>query len=291
VIDLHLHTTASDGLLRPAAVVALAAQAGLRVIAITDHDTVGGLAEARQAAIPHGLRLVDGVEITAVEDGRDVHVLGYFIDPADADLDRFLRLQRASRIERIRRIGDRLRALECPVDVDAILARAKGSARSVGRPQIADALVTAGYAVDRRDAFDRLLGINAPAFVPRCGPPVEEVVASITAARGVASLAHPRLLGTDDRIPSYAESGILAIEVRHHEHTPEDEARYRGIARALDLAVSGGSDFHGDGRSGLGSVTLPPEDFAELERRRPSRGVGTGPRSRGFTPGAGVAES
>ena len=269
MIDLHLHTTASDGLLRPDALVGRAAQASLRVIAITDHDTVAGLTEARAAATTHGLRLVDGIEITAVEQGRDVHVLGYFIDAADAGLGRFLQLQRASRIDRVRRIGARLRELDLPVDVEAILAPgADCGGRSVGRPQIADALVAAGHAVDRRDAFDRLLGAHAPAFVPRCGPGVREVVAAITAARGIASLAHPRLLDSDDRIPHYADCGISAIEVRHHEHTPEDEARYRQIAGALNLAVSGGSDFHGDGRSELGSVTLSVEDFAALEARK-----------------------
>jgi 3',5'-nucleoside bisphosphate phosphatase len=275
VIDLHLHTTASDGRLRPLALVALAADVGLRVVSVTDHDTVAGLAEAREAAEAHGLRLVNGIEITAVDRGRDIHVLGYFFDASDVSLARFLECQRAARIERAREIAVRLESLGCAIDLDALLAATpSASGRSVGRPLVADALVAAGHAVDRRDAFDRLLGDNRPAFVPRCGPDVARVVEAIASAGGVASLAHPGLVGVDDRIPGYAESGLLAIEVRHRDHSPSDEARYRQLAGTLDLAMSGGSDFHGehdsrDGAvSGPGSVTLSAEDFAALEARR-----------------------
>jgi predicted metal-dependent phosphoesterase TrpH len=275
VIDLHLHTTASDGRLRPLALVALASEVGLCVVSVTDHDTVAGLAEAREAAEVHGLRLVNGIEITAVDRGRDVHVLGYFFDASDVSLARFLESQRAARIDRVREIAIRLESLGCAIDVDALLAATpSASGRSVGRPLVADALVAAGHVVDRRDAFDRLLGDNRPAFVPRCGPDVARVVEAIASAGGVASLAHPGLVGVDDRIPGYAESGLLAIEVRHREHSPSDEARYRQLASTLDLAMSGGSDFHGehdsrDGAvSGPGSVTLSAEDFAALEARR-----------------------
>ena len=292
MIDLHLHTTASDGRLRPLALVALAAQAGLRVVSVTDHDTVVGLAEARLAADVHGVRLVNGIEITAVDCGRDVHVLGYFFDAEDADLARLLEAQRAARIERVRAIAIRLQSLDCAIDLDTLLAATPaGSGRSVGRPLVADALVAAGHAVDRRDAFDRLLGDNRPAFVPRCGPDVARVVEVIAKAGGVASLAHPGLVGVDDRIPGYAASGLSAIEVRHRDHSPSDEARYRRLAATLDLAVSGGSDFHGeydarDGSvSGPGSVTLSAEDFAALEARRPAR-VATSDDARKANPDA-----
>ena len=253
MIDLHLHTTASDGRLRPLALVALAAEVGLRVVSVTDHDTVAGLAEAREAADAHGIRLVNGIEITAVDCGRDVHVLGYFFDAADADLARFLEAQRAARIERVREIAVRLQALDCAIDVEALLAATpSASGRSVGRPLVADALVAAGHAVDRRDAFDRLLGDDRPAFVPRCGPDVARVVEAIAKAGGVASLAHPGLVGVDDRIPGYAASGLPAIEVRHRDHTPSDEARYRRLA--------------GDARSGrVGRLGLPWR--ARLARR------------------------
>jgi 3',5'-nucleoside bisphosphate phosphatase len=275
VIDLHLHTTASDGKLAPAALVALAASAGLTIIGVTDHDTIGGLAEARGAAQGRGLRLVDGIEITVVEEGRDVHVLGYFFDPSSDDLARFLQRQRADRIDRVREIGARLNALHYPIDVDAILTSASiERGRSVGRPLLADALVTAGHAVDRKDAFDRLLGANGPAFVPRCGPTLARACEVIASAGGISSLAHPGLLGLDERLPRFAESGLAALEVRHRDHPPDVESHYRERAQALGLAVSGGSDFHGEEMAvaaaqaaGLGRITLGPEDFAALEAR------------------------
>jgi predicted metal-dependent phosphoesterase TrpH len=154
------------------------------------------------------------------------------------------------------------------------------SGRSVGRPLVADALVAAGHATDRRDAFDRLLGTDRPAFVPRSGPGVAEVVAAIAAAGGIASLAHPGLLKTDERIAEYAAAGLSAIEARHRDHSPDDEARYRRFAADLGLAVSGGSDFHGphDARDGApacpGSVTLAAADFAALEARPRGRASG-----------------
>jgi predicted metal-dependent phosphoesterase TrpH len=268
VIDLHLHTTASDGTLSPAQLVARAASTGLRIISVTDHDTVGGLGEASAAALAAGIRLVNGIEMTAVDGDRDVHVLGYFFDPGDRDLGDFLLRQRVDRVNRVREIAAKLSALNYAVDVDAILRRAAtNSGRSVGRPLLADALVAAGHAIDRRDAFDRLLGRNAPAFVARCGSPVADVIAVIRNAGGIASLAHPGLLGTDQRIAEYAASGLAAIEVRHREHDAVAETRYRALAAALGLAVSGGSDYHEDATASPGSVTLDAADFAILEER------------------------
>jgi 3',5'-nucleoside bisphosphate phosphatase len=273
-IDLHLHTTASDGRLTPSALVDLAGRVGLDDMSVTDHDTIAGLAEARAAAESLGLRLVNGIEMTAIDDGRDVHVLGYFFDPEAEDFNSFLRTQRLARVERVHEIAGRLGSLGFAIDVEALLRSVPGeSGRSVGRPAVADALIAAGHAVDRRDAFDRLLGSGRPAFVPRRGPGVAEVVATIAAAGGIASLAHPGLMGVDDRIPEYAAAGLSAIEVRHRDHSEDDEARYRALAQQLGLGVSGGSDFHGeyearDGSSCVpGEVTLAPEDFALLEAR------------------------
>jgi predicted metal-dependent phosphoesterase TrpH len=269
VIDLHLHTAVSDGRLSPSSLVSLAAASGLRIISVTDHDTVAGLADARAAAALHGIRVVPGIEITAVDNGRDVHVLGYFFDPEDAALGRFLQAQRAERIDRVREIGARLQSLGYSVDVEAIVDTATHcTGRSIGRPLVADALIAGGHAVDRSDAFDRLLADGRPGFVPRCGPPVADVVRVVSAAGGLTSLAHPGLLDMDARIPQYAESGLAAIEVRHREHDATAEAHYRHMARDLNLAVSGGSDFHGEPTQELGSVTLDPHDFDALEARR-----------------------
>lgn len=278
MIDLHLHTTASDGRLPPASLVALAAKRGVRIAAVTDHDTVAGLIEARAAAAAHGLRLVDGIEMTAIERGRDVHVLGYFFDPHSAPLAQFLAAQREARRARAREIVARLCAMGLAVDERPIIEEAMGQeGRSVGRPAIADALVAAGHAIDRRDAFDRLLATGRPAFVPRRGPALADVVTAIVRAGGIASLAHPGLNDLDADIPRFAASGLAAIEARHREHPPEMEAHYRHMAATLGLAISGGSDFHGEpGASeadvdpaiaGPGSVPLAPGDFAALESR------------------------
>jgi predicted metal-dependent phosphoesterase TrpH len=273
LIDLHLHTTASDGTLSPSDLVARAADAGLTVISVTDHDTVAGVPEARAAALARGLRLVSGAEITAIDGGRDVHLLGYFLDDGNPALASLLESQRAARIRRVHEIGDRLSALGAPVDLAPLLAAAAASeGRSVGRPLLADALVAAGHARDRNEAFDRWLGADRPAFVPRTGPSPAEVIRIVRQAGGISSLAHPGLTRIDEAIPRLAKAGLAALEARHTEHDPETETRYRALAASCGLAVSGGSDYHGPSghRVGsLGSVTLSAEDFATLETRRP----------------------
>ena len=168
MIDLHLHTTASDGRLTPGELVDLAAASGLRVMAVTDHDTTGSVADVQVFARAKGIEAVAGIEITAVLDGRDVHMLAYFIDVADAAFQRFLASQRASRLARLEAIGNRLAELGVPVRLDAVFALARvQSSLSVGRPQAARALVAAGHAKDAREAFDRWLGTGRPGFVPR----------------------------------------------------------------------------------------------------------------------------
>jgi 3',5'-nucleoside bisphosphate phosphatase len=275
LIDLHLHTTASDGLLSPPALVARAAGAGITVMAITDHDTVAGYAEARETAQARGIELVPGIEITAVEQSRDIHVLGYFFDPASAALTEFLEAQRTDRVRRIREMSARLAALGCPVDVEPLVANAASRpGRSVGRPQLADALVSAGFARDRTDAFDRLLGNHGPAYVPRQGASPEAVIALLAGAGGIASLAHPGLIRNDAIIPRLASNGLAAIEVCHSDHLPATESFYRGMAKSLSLAMSGGSDFHGDTgyrADSLGVVALPIADFDTLKSRVPRR--------------------
>jgi 3',5'-nucleoside bisphosphate phosphatase len=273
LIDLHLHTTASDGLLSPAALVARAAQAGLRTISVTDHDTCAGLAEAEIAARVHGVRVVPGVEITAIEDARDVHLLAYFLNPSNPPLLEFLDAQRVHRERRVREIGDRLAALGLAIDVEPLVALSCGRrSRTVGRPQIADALVAAGHALDRDDAFDRLLGVGRPAFVPRRGPRPEDVISIVRDAGGIVSMAHPGLTAMDQVIPRLATAGLQALEACHSDHDANTERRYREVAAQYGLAVSGGSDFHGDiGHRActIGRVTISEQEFAALEARRP----------------------
>jgi 3',5'-nucleoside bisphosphate phosphatase len=268
VIDLHLHTTASDGLLEPAALVERAAAAGLTTIAVTDHDTVAGIAAARAAGARIAIEVVAGIEITAVEDGHDVHILGYFVDADNAALAEFLATQRADRTRRVREIGARLATLGYAIDAEALLASAGQGSRSIGRPAIADALVAAGHAADRNDAFGRFLGRGQAAFVPRAGVSGATVVRVIHEAGGVASLAHPGL-GPDDRlIEPLVAAGLDALEVWHCDHTPVQREHYFAVAERLGLARSGGSDFHGDAvhRScRLGGIDVPRAEFTRLQ--------------------------
>jgi 3',5'-nucleoside bisphosphate phosphatase len=266
LIDLHLHTTASDGALTPSELVFRARAAGLSIISITDHDTTAGSDAARAVAHDAGLQLIPGIEISAVADGRDVHVLGYFIDTASASLRGFLDRQRQDRVRRVAEMGDRLSALGCPIDVAPILAAA-ARGQSVGRPQIAAALMDAGRVRTRDEAFERFLEFGGAAYVPRCGTSPQEVVALVHGAGGIASLAHPGIGGRDHLIAPLAAAGLDAIEARHSDHDAATEARYRALAADLGLLVTGGSDFHGD--SGhravrLGTIGLAPEDFEKL---------------------------
>jgi 3',5'-nucleoside bisphosphate phosphatase len=268
MIDLHLHTTASDGLLAPRELVHRAAEAGLTTIAITDHDTIAGLEEAGQAGAGAGVRVVPGIEITAVENERDVHVLGYFLDPGNVVLTQFLQAQRSDRVRRVREIAVRLADLGYRIDVEPLVEAALRGGRSIGRPAIADVLVAAGHCVDRNDAFARLLGRGRPAFVPRSGTAGAAVLETIHVAGGLASLAHPGIAADTELIQSFAAAGLDAIEVWHSDHSPEQQHYYAALADRLGLARSGGSDYHGDGlhrACRLGGVQLPAEEFARLE--------------------------
>jgi predicted metal-dependent phosphoesterase TrpH len=267
VIDLHLHTTASDGRCSPGELVERAARAGLTTLAVTDHDTTAATREVQQLAAERGIEAITGIEITALDEGRDLHMLGYFFDPANEALDRFLGEQRAARLSRAHAIGDRLASLGMPVDLAPLFARAAAdSRRSIGRPLIARALIEAGYVADTQEAFDRWLGVGCPAFVPRSGAPPAMVVAIIHAAGGVASLAHPGKLRHEPQIAPLVDAGLDAVEVFHPDHDAALIDRYMDVARAFGLLITGGSDFHGDPARGLepGSVTLPVAEFKRL---------------------------
>ncbi len=243
-------------------------------MSVTDHDTVAGLAEARRSASEAGIELIDGVEITAVHDGRDVHILGYFIETADAGLGRFLHAQRARRVDRVREIGARLAALGVPVEMDAELAlAAERPGASVGRPVLARALVEAGHVASIHEAFDRFLAAGKPAFVPRVGHSPRDVVDVIHLAAGLASMAHPGVTRRPGVLASLVVDGLDGIEVYHPDHPPEDQHELQTFAARHDLLVTGGSDFHGDdGRERpLGRTTLPASEFDRLRAAAASR--------------------
>jgi len=275
LIDLHTHTTASDGRAAPADLVARAASVGVTVLAVTDHDTVGGCEAASLACTSAGLVFVPGIEITAVQSGGDLHVLGYFIDRTSPALHAFLADQRRQRIERLRQMVDRLAELGIALDGEAILQPALAdSTKSAGRPWIARALVVAGYATNTDEAFARWLTSGKPAFVPRQGASPAEVITRIHAAGGVASLAHPGLVGHDDWIGGLVGEGLDAIEAYHSDHDAAATAHYLAMAAKLGIAVSGGSDYHGDpshGPARPGAVSLPQAAFDALQQRCSSR--------------------
>jgi predicted metal-dependent phosphoesterase TrpH len=273
MIDLHLHTTASDGTDTPAALVRACREAGITTMAVTDHDTTAALPAAAEAAERAGVEFVPGIEITAAWEGSDVHVLGYFIDCESAVLRALLQAQIEDRIRRARAVAERLVELGTPIDMEALIARAAG--RPVLRPHIAQGLVSTGHAADERDAFDRFVGEGKPAYVARQGTTPAEVVAIIRRAGGLSSMAHPGVTKLDGLIPELAAAGLDALEVHHTDHSPGDTARYLALARQLGLAVTGGSDYHGARSAhanGFGTVHLPAAEFAVLSRRAAQRG-------------------
>lgn len=273
MIDLHLHTTASDGRSAPADLIRRAAAAGIHTCAVTDHDTTAGLAEARAAAARHGVRVLAGIEITAVADGIDVHLLGYCMHPDDPELVAFLADQRQDRRRRIGEMLDRLEGLGITLPRQRMLRHAsKAAGRAIGRPVIARQLVAHGHARDMADAFDRYIGTGKPAFVPRRGAAPADVVALVGRAGGVVSFAHPGKLGLDHLLAPLAAAGLGAIEAFHPDHDAAATERYRAMARALNVGVSGGSDYHGpaSGRAeSLGRVGLPADAFDDLLARAP----------------------
>jgi predicted metal-dependent phosphoesterase TrpH len=270
-VDLHLHTTASDGRCAPAELVDRVARARLSVIAVTDHDTTAALAEVDRAARSHGIRTVSGIEVTAIEAGKDLHILGYLFDPGHDGLAALLRRQRAARVARIEAIVARLAAQGMPIAIAPMLAQAdRERGQSIGRPQVARAMIAAGYVTSTQEAFDRWLVRGRPGFVPREGPSAETVIDLIHQAGGIASLAHPGQRGLGPRIPELAGAGLDAVEAFHPDHDAVMTREYVAIAQRLNLLVTGGSDFHGDPDHGLepGSVTLPSAEWARVDARR-----------------------
>jgi predicted metal-dependent phosphoesterase TrpH len=245
--------------------------AGITTLSVTDHDTTAATGPVAEAAARLGITTIAGIEITAVHEGRDVHVLGYFLDPGEPGLVRFLEDQRRDRIRRIGRMIERLAELGRPLEVSTVLPEGEAvTGRAVGRPHVARALLQAGHVASIGEAFDLWIGEGKPAFVPRCGASPAEVVGVIRRAGGLASLAHPGLLGRDDLIAGLVADGLGAVEAYHCDHPPHVERRYEKLARRLNLAVTGGSDYHGEaaGRPRvLGVTVLPQERFDELRRR------------------------
>jgi predicted metal-dependent phosphoesterase TrpH len=267
-VDLHSHTTASDGTLSPAELVAEAARRGVRVLAITDHDSMEGIEPARAAARPP-LEVVPGIELNTEGAGGEIHVLGYFLDHTTPWLVARLREFRAERLRRIYRICERLAALGLPLEPAEVLARVQEG--SAGRPHVAQAMLARGYVGTVREAFDRYLGTGKPAYVSHDKLEPRQACDLIRRAGGVAVLAHPGFQRDPEAlIRELAGEGRLdGVECYYAEHTPEQTTGFLGLCRELDLVATGGSDFHGPPvrAAVLGQPPVPWESYRALRRR------------------------
>lgn len=268
-VDLHSHSTASDGAFPPSVVVQEAHKAGLVAIALTDHDTTAGLAEAQAESDRLGIRLVPGIELSAVENDHETHVLGLHLGstvPIDAKLAelREMRRQRAAKIVEL------LNTNGVRITFQSVLEQAGDAA--IGRPHVARALIAEGWATDSRDAFDRYLGAGRPGFVPKEQLTVRDAIALIHAAGGIAVVAHPGSQGTRERIELLKNDGLDGVEVRHPGHSPEDMTRLMALVEHFGLVPSGGSDWHGvPGPRTLGAMRVPIEWLHWQDERAKSR--------------------
>ena len=272
MIDLHCHSTASDGVLAPAAVVAAAAAIGLTAMALTDHDSTAGLAEARAAGAALGVDIIGGCEFSVGVEWGEMHLLGYFVEPGDRDIEAFLTAARADRTRRARDMVSKLVGLGISVSYDDVVRESAGGA--VGRPHVARALFLAGQVTTIQQAFDRYIGRGRPAFVEKALPTLAAVAALVHTRGGIVSAAHLKSFGTVANLTKLKADGLDAVETRHPSHSGDYLATITDAALTLGLARTGGSDWHGESDAAgthaqLGSQHVPDEWLAELRLRRP----------------------
>lgn len=268
-IDLHTHSTASDGLLAPGELVALAAARGVRVLALTDHDTVAGVPEATARAGELGLRLIPGVELSTQAPVGEVHLLGYFIDVTSPILAAALARFRDARAERAATMARRLASVGAPVAFERVVALAGGGA--IGRPHVARALVEAGHATSVHDAFERYLTPGRPGYVERFRLAPEEAVALVRQVGGIPVLAHPHTVADlAELLPRLLAAGLAGLECYYGDYDAAQRERLCQLAARHGLVPTGGTDFHGPGllhQRPLGAVDVPASTVAALEAR------------------------
>jgi 3',5'-nucleoside bisphosphate phosphatase len=269
-VDLHTHSTASDGTLPPEQVVAAAHAAGLSALALTDHDTLAGIPAAARAGETLGVRVVPGVELSAHDGDREIHILALHVTRL-AVLESRLETFREGRTLRASQIVDRLRGLGVDISVDTVMQEANGAA--VGRPHIARAMIREGAARDLRDAFDRYLGAGRPAFVPKQRLEVREAISIAHEAGGLAIWAHPGSDGRRARLEPLVALEIDGVEVRHPSHMLEDISRLAALTEFFGLVPSGGSDWHGlpEGTRNIGAMRIPAAWLERQDALRASR--------------------
>jgi predicted metal-dependent phosphoesterase TrpH len=277
-VDLHLHSNASDGTDPPAVVVRKAVAISLSAIALTDHDTLSGIPEASAAARDRPIELIPGVELSVDHGGVKIHMLAYFIDPEPGPLQDRLEILRAGRDIRNRRIVDRLNDLGYPVTMEDVLRHAAGDA--IGRPHIADALVSGGAVADRSEAFRELLGDGGPAYVERDRLTATKAIGLAIESGGVTSIAHPLTIDPGDAtlrslFEDLRDVGLAGIEAYYSEYAPAIRTQLAEVAADLGLVATGGSDCHGSGKPGLeigtghGDLVVPDSALEELRVRKP----------------------
>lgn len=266
LVDLHSHTNLSDGVLTPRALVELAYQRGLRYLAVTDHDSTAGIAEAIDAARDcPGLTLIPGIEISCDIPGHEVHLLGYFLDYQDPELQLALTRMRQNRVGRAQKMLEILASLDMPLDWERVQAIA-GDA-SIGRPHVAEALLERGYVDDLREAFDRYLGNGRPAYVERDKLTPVDAIRQIRNVGGLPVLAHPTYVGDFEALlPELVQAGLVGMEVYYSKYPPETVDRLRRVADRFGLVPCGGSDYHGrfEGEIGPGEAYVPVETYERL---------------------------
>ena len=283
MIDLHTHTTASDGSLSPTELLALAKEVGLTAIGVTDHDTVAGLAEAKAAGLRQGVEVVPGCELSVGEGKQSMHILGLFLPDDPARLAKTLDFVISARMGRNQKIVDKLNELGVDITLDEIKAEAGGT---VGRPHFAKVLLKKGVVSSFQQAFDVWIGNEGKAYVPRTRLSPAQAFEVLAAEGATPVLAHPYILGLkphelDARVAELKELGLEGIEAYYTEHSQSQTEQYKGLAKKHGLVITGGSDFHGAPKplvalgTGRGSLRVPDQVLENLKAHRRAKGLPT----------------
>lgn len=245
-IDLHIHTSCSDGIDTPEEIIETAVSKGYKAISITDHDTVEGVVRGIAAARGTPLELIPGIELSSLDNDDDIHILGYYIDYHDPEFLKHITFFKEKRHERAEEIVKSLNRLGLDITIEAVLKISHGAA--VGRPHIAEALLSENLISSFNEAFTRYIGMNGPAYVPKYRITPREAIEIILKNGGIPVIAHPYVIHRDDIISELIEYGLMGIEAVHPLHTPEKQYHYRKLAEKYGLIATGGSDWHGKAR-------------------------------------------